>query len=382
MRGSAITSDFELVENQSRFLRVVETLQEQPRMAIDLESNGFFRYPEQVCLIQIAIPGRVFIVDPLALDCVAPLGRVLSDDSVEIILHSGDHDIRSLDRDWGFRLTSLFDTSIAAAFTSMNRLGLAAVLESSLHISLTKDKKLQRSDWTMRPLSQKSLRYAADDARHLLELADVLKAKLSALGRLEWTLEESGRVAAGRYERPDPETAVFRVKGSMRLSGRSLAVLKSLVEYREDHAIIMGRPHFRVIPDAALVRLASNPDSKLGNVPGLGRFARGRLASGLRDAIRRGQSDAPPKRPVARKPRTNHLSKARLAAASRRLDRLKKWRIAQGEALTLNPALIWPMTSLKAIAKFPESLDEEVRSSDVRRWQRAEFETSLRKALG
>ncbi len=353
----------------------------QPRLAIDLETNGFFRHPERVCLIQIAIPdGRVFIIDPLALDDMTPLGDVLSDERVEIILHSGDHDIRSLDRDWRFRVTSLFDTSIAAAFTGMDRLGLATVLESSLGVSIIKDKKLQRSDWTIRPLKPKYLDYAADDVRHLIRLTDILKSKLSSLGRLEWVAEESERIAAIRYEPPDPETAVFRVKGSRRLNGRALAVLDSLVTYRERHIARTGRPHFRVIPDAALVSLAANPDSRLNEVRGLGRFARGRHASDLRAAIRRGQKADPIKRPVVRRPQTR-MTRAQQADASRLLDSLKKWRTAHGESLALDPALVWPMRSLKEIARSPEDLNTEMRSPAVRRWQRAEFASSLRDAL-
>ena len=190
---------------------------------------------------------------------MTPLGDVLSDKRVEIVLHSGDHDVRSLDRDWSFRVNLLFDTSIAAAFTGMERLGLATVLESSLGVSITKDKKLQRSDWTHRPLKPKALNYAADDVRRLLELADTLKNKLNQLGRLDWVVEESARIAAVRYVQPDPAAAVFRVKGSRHLNGQALAVLKSLVDYREFHTLKVGRPHFRVIPDTALVALAESP---------------------------------------------------------------------------------------------------------------------------
>ena len=359
----------------------MDTLRAQPRIALDLETNGFFRYPERVCLIQVATPtGRVFLIDPLALDDMTPLGDVLSDERVQIVLHSGDHDIRSLDRDWSFRVTSLFDTSIAAAFTGMDRLGLATVLESSLGVSISKDKKLQRSDWTIRPLKPKYLNYAADDVRYLLDLDDNLKRKLSRLGRLKWVAEESERISAIRYDPPDPDTAVFRVKGSMRLNGRELAILKSLVTYREIHTLRVGRPHFRVIPDAALVSLAANPDSNLKKVRGLGRFAHGRLAAGIREAIRKGQKSDPVKRPVVRRPRT-HMTKAQQADASRRLDKLKKWRATRGKSLALDPALIWPMQSLKAIARSPGELDTELSSPTVRRWQRAEFAPSLRSAL-
>ena len=69
----------------------MERLRKHPRIALDLETNGFFRYPERVCLIQIATPdGRVFLIDPLALEDMIPLGGVLSDESVEVVLHSGD----------------------------------------------------------------------------------------------------------------------------------------------------------------------------------------------------------------------------------------------------------------------------------------------------
>lgn len=309
-----------------------------------------------------------------------PLGDVLSDKRVEVVLHSGDHDIRSLDRDWGFRVTSLFDTSIAAAFTGMDRLGLATVLESSLGVSINKSKKLQRSDWTIRPLEPKYLDYAADDVRYLLELTDTLKRKLTGLGRAGWVSEESRRVAAIRYEAPNPEMAVFRVKGSRRMNPRGLAILKSLVDYRESHTVKAGRPHFRVIPDAALVALAEKPDSSLKKVRGLGRFAHGRLAAGIRDAIRKGQAADPLRRPVNRQPRPR-LSKTQLAAVSARLDRLKKWRTATGKSLTLDPALIWPMTSMKSLASSPQELERELNSPDVRKWQRAEFGPSIRRAL-
>lgn len=311
---------------------------------------------------------------------MTPLGDVLSDKRVQIILHSGDHDIRSLDRDWGFRVASLFDTSIAAAFTGMDRLGLATVLETSLGVSINKSKKLQRSDWTIRPLEPKYLDYAADDVRYLLELTDTLKRKLSELGRVKWVEEESRRIAAIRYEAPAPEMAVFRVKGSQRLNPRGLAILKSLVDYRETRALRVGRPHFRVIPDAALVSLATNPDSDLRKVRGLGRFARGGLASGIRKAIRKGQAADPLKRPVNRQPRPR-LSKSQTADASRRLGALKKWRTATGKSLALDPALIWPMTSMKSLAGSPHNLERELRSPDVRKWQRAEFEPSIRRAL-
>ena len=82
-------------------------------MALDLEANGFHRYPERICLLQLAWPDSVFLIDPLAIPDVSPLGRLLADPSVEVVMHSADYDVRSLDREWGFQVRNLFDTSIA-----------------------------------------------------------------------------------------------------------------------------------------------------------------------------------------------------------------------------------------------------------------------------
>ena len=75
------------------------------------------------------------------------------------------------------------------------------------------------------------------------------------------------------------------------------------------------------------------------------------------------------------------MTKGQQADASRILDKLKKWRSARGKSLALDPALVWPMQSLKAIARSPEELDTELSSQAVRRWQCAEFAPSLRSVL-
>lgn len=350
------------------------------RIGIDLESNGFFRYPERICLIQLSTLDRVYLIDPLAIGDMSPLGEVLADGAVEIVLHSGDHDIRSLDRDWGFRVGKVFDTSIAAAFVGMERLGLASILQDVMGVTIPKEKKLQRSDWSVRPLSDASLAYAAEDVRHLLRLRERLVEKLEALGRIQWVGEECGRLAEIRYRAANPDLAVFTVKGSRDLDGRGLAILKALLEYRERHALRMGRPHFRVIPDAALVSLATAPNTDLREVRGLGMFGRGRLAAGLRDAIKRGKVAKPLLRPRQR-PGGRNFPRADRKAADRRLDMLRAWRVEHGTRLSLNPALLWPMKSLKRLACSRDDLETELQAPEIRRWQRVEFEDSLRRLL-
>lgn len=374
-----MTDEYEVIADEAGFGRAMSEISRARRIGLDLESNGFFRYPEQVCLIQISTPRDVFVIDPLALEDMKPLGDVLAKKRIETVLHAGSHDVLSLHRDWDMRIENLFDTNIAAAFVGMSRLGLANVLEEELGVDIPKEKRIQRSDWSNRPLSRKALDYAANDVRYLHELRDNLGKKLRKLGREEWVKEECQRLSRMRYEPPDPEMAVFNVKGWRSLDDRGLAILKSLVEYREDHAVRMGRPHFRVIPDMALVTLADKPNSDLRRVRGLGNFARGSHARGIRKAIAEGKSAKPPKRPI--QPRQPRIPRGQREAISRRLATLKQWRIAQGKDLSLDPALLWPMRSLQRIAREPDKLESEMQDSEIRRWQRKEFGKSLRRAL-
>ena len=374
-----MTDEYVLIDDEAGFRRAMSTISRARRIGIDLESNGFFRYPEQVCLVQVSTSHDVFVIDPLALEDMKPLGDVLARRRVETILHAGSHDVLSLDRDWGMRIENLFDTNIAAAFVGMSRLGLANVLEEELGVDIPKEKRIQRSDWSNRPLSQKALDYAANDVRYLHELREALGKKLRKLGRTDWVKEECQRLSKTRYDSPDPEMAVFNVKGWRSLDDRGLAILKSLVDYREDHAVRMGRPHFRVIPDMALVSLAEKPGSDLRRVRGLGNFARGSLARGIRKAIAEGKSAKPPKRPV--QPRQPRIPRGQREAISRRLSKLKQWRIAQGKSLSLDPALLWPMRSLQRIARSPDKLESEMQAPEVRKWQRKELGKSLRRAL-
>jgi hypothetical protein len=48
----------------------------------------------------------------------------------------------------------------------------------------------------------------------------------------------------------------------------------------------------------------------------------------------------------------------------------------------MDPSLLWPMRSLERLAREPEKFDEELESSEIRRWQRGEFQAAVRHTLG
>ena len=116
----------ERITTGARLGEVVESVLRQPRVAVDLESDNFYRYPDRVCLVQLATSDAVYIIDPLSIKDITPLGELLANAAVEKVFHSANSDLRLLDRDWKFPVRGLFDTSIAAALVGSEKLGLAA----------------------------------------------------------------------------------------------------------------------------------------------------------------------------------------------------------------------------------------------------------------
>ena len=104
------------------------------RIAVDTEADSGHHYPEKVCLVQVAAGARAYLLDVLAIVDLSGLGEVLADHRIEKVLHGADYDLRGLDRDWGFRVRPLYDTSVAARLAGIERFGLSALMEELLGV--------------------------------------------------------------------------------------------------------------------------------------------------------------------------------------------------------------------------------------------------------
>src|SRR5689334_8939921 len=174
----------------SRFLRSIADVD---LLAIDTEGASFHRFIDRIYLLQLSTRDSSAIIDPLPIGVPAELGTLLEDPKVEIVFHDADYDLRLLRQDYGWQVRNIFDTRVAAQLLGIRAFGLAALLEKYFGVKL--DKKHQRADWSMRPLTEGMLDYAAQDTRYLLDLRDRLKDELERLGRWSWAKEE--------FERPE-----------------------------------------------------------------------------------------------------------------------------------------------------------------------------------
>ena len=365
----------EMLSSSGQVADLMHILSQERCIAVDTESNSRHKYPESVCLVQLATAKGVYLIDTLAVEEMKPLGEILADESVVKVMHGADYDIRSLDRQWGFRVRNLFDTSVAARFVGIERYGLSALTEELLGIQIPKSASMQKSDWSHRPLPQRALDYAAADVWYLLSIQRSLEMRLRTLKRDRWVSEECSRLEEIRYVAPDPETAFLSLKGSHRLDGKQRAVLKRLFLLREAEARRRNRPPYYVLPHETLVHLACNPTADLTQIPSLRRQIDTPFGRLVRTALRTGMADPPVPRP------TRYRSQPATPIDTELLKRLKRWRIDQGMQLSIDASLVWPVASLERLAKARHTLGVELESPEVRRWQREHFADSLSAAL-
>ena len=366
----------ELLTTSSQVSDLAHVLLQERWIAVDTESNSRHRYPERVCLVQVATNKKAYLIDPLAVDDMNPLGEVLADETVVKVIQGAEYDIRCLDREWGFRVRNLFDTSIAARFAGMQQSGLSFLTEALLGVHVPKDARIQKSDWSHRPLSQEALNYAAADVLYLLSIQQALESRLRTLARTQWVSEECARLEEIRYVAPDLETAFLSLKGSRTLDGQGRAILKRLFMFREAEARHRNQPPYYVLPHETLVHLASNPAADLAQLSSFGRQVDSRFGRLLRATLHKGLADPPISNPI------RYSIQPLTPIEIERLQILKKWRGNLGSQLSIDPALVWPMVSLERLAKAPRTLNAELQSPEVRQWQSEQFSTSLGASLG
>ncbi len=297
---------------------IAELAQAGGRLAIDTEFVSERRYQAQLCLVQAAAPatdGGVLteVIDPLdegdPLDA-GPLAEALADPAIEVVVHAGRQDVAIIRRTWSTEVTNVFDTQVAAGFLGFgNQEGYEQLVRRVLGVRLGGGEGFTR--WDKRPLTDKQLSYAADDARCLLALGHAVERELAARGRLEWAREECRQVEASRDERT-PERAYEKLPKLGRLDERGRAIARRLCAWRDGVAREMDRPPSFVAPDQVVVELARRAPkdrAALENIRGLPQQTLHRRGAELVEQIAQGREDqappappSPPKRDPAEAP--------------------------------------------------------------------------------
>ncbi|MET1036062.1 MAG: HRDC domain-containing protein [Arthrobacter sp.] len=291
---------------------------------VDAERASGFRYGQRAMLVQIRREGAgTWLIDPEPFEDLAPINAALA--GVEWILHASTQDLPCLE-EVGMRPDRLFDTELAARLAGLPRVGLGAVVESLLGLSLAKEHSA--ADWSTRPLPEPWLRYAALDVEVLTELRVELIRLLEEGGKLGIAEEEfeSIRTAPPSGPRTDPWR---RTSGLHQLRDRrQLAAVRALWEERESLAENRDLAPGRLIPDAALVAAAKAMPTtvpQLLKTPGFHGRAAGKEAPRWLRCIQEARSttDLPPLHLQSNTPPPPRTWADKDPAAARRLNTAK-----------------------------------------------------------
>jgi ribonuclease D len=373
------TATFEYLDTAAgveRFTRDIGAIHE---LAIDTEGASFHRFVDRVYLLQLSTRTRHAIIDPLPMGKPPGLGELLEHTGVEVVFHDADYDLRLLAQDYGWHITNIFDTRIAAQLLGLTAFGLAALLERYFGVKL--DKKHQRADWSMRPLTADMLDYAAQDTRYLLELKDRLGNELVQLGRMEWAREEFALLEGTRWQDEDASLSYLRLKGARDLTRRELAVLRELVPWRDAVAGELDRATFRVVGNEQLLDISrTQPVTRdaLSKIKGVSRSVLEQRGAEITDAVKRGL--AVQEQDLPRFPRAPRWD--RDPDFDSRVSALKTARDEAAKRLSIDPGVLCSRDRMEAVARRrPVTVEDLDSVAELRQWQRRELGPAFIDAL-
>lgn len=306
-----------LVTTQQGLARTVDHLRSSGQFGFDTEFIGEQSYFPQLCLVQAATAAKVFVIDAMARNLdLAPFWELVTDPSLEKIVHAGLQDLEPATRYTGKPPANIFDTQIAGAFAGFTYpVGLARLVTSLVSIDLGKGLKF--SQWDRRPLSQVQIRYAASDVRFLLLLRKKIQALVDEAGNTQASAEECNTLCDSSLYGFDPQVQYQRVRGAASLRPRELAVLRELVTWRDEKARYHDMPPRTLLADPILVALARKPildATELTNMQGMPRQVAHQHADELIKAIQLGMDIPEKKLPAQMRVKESPVEKDAIAA--------------------------------------------------------------------
>lgn len=155
------------VDDAGALREVVAALKTAAFVALDVETT---LSGQRLCLIQLGTGETNYLVDPLAIADLSPLGEVFGSGEIIKVIHHAEFEKAVLGA-LGFALDNVFDTLVESRRRGGKVGGghsLQAVARRELDVVL--DKGCQTSDWSRRPLSEAQVNYAAMDVEVLVDL--------------------------------------------------------------------------------------------------------------------------------------------------------------------------------------------------------------------
>jgi len=278
-----------LITDPSQLVGCLDHIARCPVIGFDTEFVGEQTYRPELCLLQVATPEHLYVIDPFHCGPLDRFWELLLDPGRTTVVHAGREDVRICCFQVGKPPADVFDLQIAAGLVGLNYpIGYGGLVHDLLGHKMSKSETL--TDWRRRPLLPAQVRYAFDDIRFLLPAWKKLTERLKRLKRIDWAREEF--VTAVRRATGDEESPVEkwrRLKGIGRLDRRQLAVARELHAWREEFAARVNRPARQLLRDDVLVEIARRSPVRADDLASYRGVPRGEVESIL-EAVRRARA--------------------------------------------------------------------------------------------
>lgn len=295
--------DFRWIDAQDDLDALVDEVRTLPRYALDTEFHRERTYFPKLALVQIAwrpadgSPQQTVLIDPLAVD-VSVLSALFETDAL-CVIHAAQQDLDVLTHAVGSVPRAMFDTQIAGGFTGYGTPSLVSLLQGEIGVTPAKGDRL--TDWLRRPLTDAQQTYAASDVEYLLEVHDLLVAKLDETGRRAWAEAASEELRTKPVSGAVPEDAWLRLKDARSLRPKGRAIAQAVAAWRERRAMRVDIPVRQVLPDLAILGISQRAPStakELKQARGVDeRHSKGGIAEEILAAVQEGKAADPPEAP-------------------------------------------------------------------------------------
>ena len=254
----SVNCNFTYVDDENKMSFFMQEVKKVKVIGIDTEFIRCDTYYPVLSLIQVAFQDnfnnkKIFIIDCLKKINLQSFLSIISDQNVIKIFHCALQDLQIFFYKTKQRPVAIIDTQLMANFCGFStNIGYARLVENLFGKKI--DKKLQRSDWYKRPLSQKQLEYATLDVFFLNEIYLELNKILVKNNRQQFYLEEIEKFIDNLVT--DNKKTLLKNFIVSKRNAKLAFLLKNLVLWREDQAKILNVPRQHFMNDQMLYDLA------------------------------------------------------------------------------------------------------------------------------
>ena len=247
------------IDNKEEFELFLSKIDNLKEIAVDFECEfNLHIYGEHLCIIQIFDGTSYYIIDAKAkgLD-KEDLIRFLTH-PVEKIWFDVQSDNSLVNKIYNVQIANVYDIrAVALAWGFVNNLTLLTETYLNLESKIENKKKLQKTNWLLRPLSDAQMEYALSDVENLIKLKYVLLEEVKEKGIEENVKHNLAKACQITKSKP----GWMKLGNWRKMSKEQKDAMKEYFIARDNVASRFNTPAYRVLDKHLLIELAmANPN--------------------------------------------------------------------------------------------------------------------------